>query len=1382
MVQCHPPSYQVNYSNHVSIPQAHVSASPSVDPKLKLRVDDRRILTPNSVTKNRDGSITVNINNNQENSIAVGYVRKDGSYSTDQNSSTINSGNSKLLRITQSGTYDLQVTHKDQNTTDIVVKADPSLRAIKIRLGGKEYYLDMEAPLPQNSTQSGNSPGNNPVNGNQTTTGNPASSSTGTSQNQGNSTAQGADAAPGSATQSVDRDTRDRGSSQASPVQDGETAANNPAASRLDTSSAAPTVAVLLQQRAAQNLPRFKSELPKAGSPVAQSFDIDKISKEIDSIKNISTHRVQDIESINTRSSEVLKTLDAEIDRVSKQIGRPAAVVRFVTRAQNPIDADPNIVKNLKQLVELRDNCAVQLKGVVDSALARPEAEMQKAGNEIIKENGKNIRESLNRRIALEVDEGTKNQLINERNEFNKKYNTIRGMSPDRAWEGVSGPVKRLSNYLIDKAKNSKPYKWAGEKVSPLVQSVKDRVPYLRSYEARLERLVSNIDAEVNKGSLTEKQINKFTRQLERLERNLRMEEVKLARNGLSNTDTKARLEGYAKVRSEVLTVMDEHLRVQIEKNSDNQTLVDRLSKKRFVEHGDVIKDVLGDAGRKAFITEQQEFIEKNNPQVKSAREYLEYERKIPDNQNRINLAEQDHKIAIEEVKLEASRSSGDLAKVNAHEQNLKTLQAERVVKIDNLISEINEKLIGNSIPDPEKIKLVSERSVLHRELMEMKFSADPEIINHSKSITDSLNEAKNLREQAAKLFSDAESKGISPDEKKLKLDNAKQLMESACDADLKAHGEDVARQNRRLVMLESEKTTIKTLFDQADGNEKQSLRSSLNDVEKQINSQKQVISMLADQDKVLRYQLRVANQEVKISKLETDIKGASDKGVRANLSKELAEAKSELVKRQTLLELRSKNVTNKLMIRANLAVRQYAAQHSGKSIVAFAALDRAILADYSGQTSHSAVPHLITMISDGCIGWEWGRSLSVNSEFLVGAVGANLISGTGDGALAYGGFVSAQKGLSATAGRFAIAQRVAPHLSRGLFGVGAFAHGALNTYDPHSYMHENDAQLAWRSSSPILAGAGFGAMIGGPVGAGVGAGIGALGEGIGIWYAYETLDSKYIADDEKRGMIESLRRGLHGYRERDFVNTDFSRLSSAQREVISDSAKLYTLTFLMTGLDPFKVYHWESEGSFPNGKIGYTGDQAVAICNAIGLKHPTTNELSEEDQRKNFQKLNELWDKYQKSGTSGNQHLDMVFSKCTDECKAALLASREIKYTENGTFKIRDGLRELWKSNIDRILQSTDPYDTLESILPEFSSIYSEPDIEDVNGELISGPYKALLVTSFGNAVSEWARDKNGHLVDSKVESVITVLKQDETRFTEFIKYLEESLIQPEI
>lgn len=82
---------------------------------------------------------------NKENSLGIGYVRKNGAYSTETSFTRIYDSQpgvkSQLMSIKQDGTYSLKVDHHGGGSTTLVVDMDRSLAAMKIQTGNNVYLL-----------------------------------------------------------------------------------------------------------------------------------------------------------------------------------------------------------------------------------------------------------------------------------------------------------------------------------------------------------------------------------------------------------------------------------------------------------------------------------------------------------------------------------------------------------------------------------------------------------------------------------------------------------------------------------------------------------------------------------------------------------------------------------------------------------------------------------------------------------------------------------------------------------------------------------------------------------------------------------------------------------------------------------------------------------------------------------------------------------------------------------------------------------------------------------------------------------------------------------------------------------------------------------------
>ena len=96
------------------------------------------------LSRGKNGELHATIPNDG-NSIGIGYVRKNGAYSTGTSFTRIYDtqpgGKSQLESITQDGTYALKVEHHGAGRTTLIVDMDPSLAAMKVQVGDKVYLL-----------------------------------------------------------------------------------------------------------------------------------------------------------------------------------------------------------------------------------------------------------------------------------------------------------------------------------------------------------------------------------------------------------------------------------------------------------------------------------------------------------------------------------------------------------------------------------------------------------------------------------------------------------------------------------------------------------------------------------------------------------------------------------------------------------------------------------------------------------------------------------------------------------------------------------------------------------------------------------------------------------------------------------------------------------------------------------------------------------------------------------------------------------------------------------------------------------------------------------------------------------------------------------------
>jgi hypothetical protein len=97
-----------------------------------------------TLTMGANGEVLASIENTS-NSMAFGYVRKNGDYSRASGRHTIygasSTGSTRLLSVTQSNTFEARVTHHDGNHTTVALRVDPSIETLHLKLGSKEYLI-----------------------------------------------------------------------------------------------------------------------------------------------------------------------------------------------------------------------------------------------------------------------------------------------------------------------------------------------------------------------------------------------------------------------------------------------------------------------------------------------------------------------------------------------------------------------------------------------------------------------------------------------------------------------------------------------------------------------------------------------------------------------------------------------------------------------------------------------------------------------------------------------------------------------------------------------------------------------------------------------------------------------------------------------------------------------------------------------------------------------------------------------------------------------------------------------------------------------------------------------------------------------------------------
>ena len=181
----------------------------------------------------------------------------------------------------------------------------------------------------------------------------------------------------------------------------------------------------------------------------------------------------------------------------------------------------------------------------------------------------------------------------------------------------------------------------------------------------------------------------------------------------------------------------------------------------------------------------------------------------------------------------------------------------------------------------------------------------------------------------------------------------------------------------------------------------------------------------------------------------------------------------------------------------------EWAKKHPMGALTATLALSEAVTgalrADYTPDGKHSAIPTLISFMSQDVA--TWGQ-FSTKDAGIVVSVAAEATQKGFDAATVMGGAYLLEKAVSSTAGRTAAGQAVASRMSGALasrvLGIAGIAYHGYSTFADGSFTNMNNLQLTGAVTGPIAAGGAVGFIIAGPIGGGVGAGVPGAAGGAG--------------------------------------------------------------------------------------------------------------------------------------------------------------------------------------------------------------------------------------------------------------------------------------------
>jgi hypothetical protein len=257
-------------------------------------------------------------------------------------------------------------------------------------------------------------------------------------------------------------------------------------------------------------------------------------------------------------------------------------------------------------------------------------------------------------------------------------------------------------------------------------------------------------------------------------------------------------------------------------------------------------------------------------------------------------------------------------------------------------------------------------------------------------------------------------------------------------------------------------------------------------------------------------------------------------------------------------------------MFKQKLPGSEWAKQNPMKALAATLAISEALTgamrADYSPDAKHSPMPALLALLNQDVATW---TMFSTKDGGIMASIAAEATQKGLDVATVLGGIYAADRALAQTVGSTKAGQAVASRLfgatGMKVFGAAGIAYTGYSTFADGSFQNMNDLQIAGATASPILIGAGTGALAG-PIGAGAGALLGAVSEGVGLAVGYARLESSIDENYEKRGVRESIQLAELG-----FVYPDGSSeakpakpTTDAQKEVIEHYSRVAVLSRIL--------------------------------------------------------------------------------------------------------------------------------------------------------------------------------------------------------------------------
>ncbi|HMO18819.1 MAG TPA: hypothetical protein PKA63_12065 [Oligoflexia bacterium] len=1119
-----------------------VPASPGVDPKLKLGIDERRIESNGySAFKNNDGSISIEIPN-RENSVSVGYVRKNGSYSNPSSDTQIrrNNGFDRLVSIFQSGTYKLDVSYENNGSTTIKVKPDNSLQAIKINLGGKVYYIELDKVGSSSSTKGNSEP--QPV---------------------------AARVVPNEVATSVSQPVSSQAPANPSPVSDARpsplvmppvaqntTAKGQEQISESASGSVAPQAVMLASARIAKLIDTSQRNGPSQGASRAErQAKIQEYKSAVSASKSVSG---ADLAENNLKQ---LSENEREFHRnVSKE---EKALIRESEKLAKKNPTSPRLAEiqnNLRELRDLRTDRLIAQGKMAEIICQEKDASGQqtaraKEAGKFLRKNGQKIVDAYNHKADFTTDSGTKDSLKSARNNFidSVKDNTGKELKQEsgKLRSKISGVLKWDHNDAISALRDRQSKKaWAGMRDVPADEMASDRkglkkLQRLEDRYIRREARLENGEASGKKGDALKLEEIRSQRQ------EITLKRAEVIRHKLNNPEgmsqkqirslekslyeeMKPRLEKAYQGKPELAEYTKKSSEYEAAKRSDE------LSKPRLLRNLDVSR------AEKALGRWDQAL--KKTPDS----EYLKAERA---------LADHDLKVAKQEaIKGNSASSATEKAAAN---KEIDVLRSKRIGLVENVHQHLDQK-ITETVDVAEKAKL-SQRLVK----VEASYTKELQLSgSHSHEKLASIIE-KQLETQRAELGkvqgqlsteTDASAKSkLEIKAKNIELNIARHEMHFA-ESQLKAIQTQQSVVNDELVRLRGEINNPSKPLSDSDRLLKEKQIKALELSQRELNTRNEynqgIKKLASDKFDLLRASKDLGALEQKIIGMQDGAaKIAVQKQIddlkikKENLGQSISETRSSFNKvwseriQQGLRRIRPDFLTLDRVMKVRFPGSANIESRPGFALAGSFALTESLGAvlksDVSPEARHNILPGLVAALNEDLYELtsfttaDYGHGVARFAD----ATSSALTVGGFAGAM-YGGQRMLQMPLSvAIANRTGLAsaigstagQKIIAGTGRVLGGAGTAYYG-YSQFSSGQFRDQDNMQLAGSIGSPISAGAITGFALGGPVGAAIGGGLGALGEGAGVVRGLYHLDSEFennVRRMEIKNAVEDAEKGF---------------------------------------------------------------------------------------------------------------------------------------------------------------------------------------------------------------------------------------------------------------